>query len=63
MAIVKPMENKVIGSELVIPTAAVDAISKLEGPAKGMRFSPKAVRKRIISSIINICDRCLLLKR
>ena len=46
-AIIKPISSKLSMLAFAMPIAAVDAINKFEGPANGMRFNPKDVRKRI----------------
>jgi hypothetical protein len=39
------MMTRVVGEGFVNPIAAVEAISKFEGPANGIRFNPKANAK------------------
>lgn len=58
MAMINPMRTRVVVSAFIIPTAAVDAINRLEGPANGIRFRPKAVRNNIRNSISEVI--CLL---
>jgi len=42
----------VVVSGVINPIAKVEAISKFEGPANGIKLKPKAVRKKITNSII-----------
>ena len=46
-AIRKPIINKVVVSGVTKPMAKVEAMSKFEGPANGIKLKPKAVRKKI----------------
>jgi hypothetical protein len=52
-AIKTPTSTNVPASAPVMPMAAVEAISKFEGPANGIKLKPKAVKKRIMNSIID----------
>jgi hypothetical protein len=52
-AMTKPITIRVVMSAFAMPMAAVDAMSKFEGPANGIKLKPKAVRKRIMNSIID----------
>ncbi len=60
-AINTPTKTNVAMSVLPNPTPTVEAISRFEGPAKGIRFNPKAVAKIIMKSIGEAMRRCPLL--
>jgi hypothetical protein len=51
-AIRKPTSTSVVTSAFPKPIAAVDAISKFEGPANGIKLKAKPVKKIIMNSII-----------
>ena len=55
-----PIKTNVEASAFPKLIAAVDAISRFEGPANGIKLNPKAVRKIITNSIINATFCCLL---
>lgn len=57
-AMMTPTPIMVVGSVLPNPMAAVEAISRLEGPANGMRLNPNAVAKMISKSIGVAMLRC-----
>jgi len=47
----KPIAPKVVGSVELMVNAAVDAIKRLDGPAKGIILNPKELKKTSVSSI------------
>ena len=49
----KPIISNVVVSGVTKPMAKVDAISRFEGPANGIKLNPNAVRKKIMNSIID----------
>ena len=52
-AMTTPINTKVEASAFPKLIAAVDAISRFDGPANGIKLNPKAVRKIITNSIIS----------
>ena len=50
----KPISSSVAGSGFTNPMANVDAMSRFEGPANGIRLNPKPPRKISANSIIEV---------
>jgi hypothetical protein len=46
IAMIKPIKSSSAKPGFTKPMVAEDAINRLEGPSKGMRFNPKATAKR-----------------
>jgi len=58
-AMVKPAKINTVKSAFPNPIAAVDAISKFDGPANGIKLKANAVANMIIKSNTDAVDWCL----
>jgi hypothetical protein len=58
VAMITPTSTIVMGSVLPSPMAAVEAMSRFDGPANGIRLNPNEVPKIIRSSISVAMLRC-----